>query len=180
MKVVKLNYIWAENVSYHLILEKDFATDTLGQQLLKADTIDFKTKQNRDYGKLTLRLRNLDLSKNPVLLFVQSGAIKKSFPLASATFSQSIFVPGEYSLRILNDDNKNGVWDAGKFFGERKQPELVKPISRVINVRPGLDNSFDINVTAPPTETRSPQSPNPSNGRPNSNRPNTTRPNQRF
>ncbi|MFC0773931.1 Ig-like domain-containing protein [Terrimonas alba] len=179
MKVVRLNYNWTENVSYHLILEKDFATDTLGQQLLKADTIDFKTKQNRDYGKLTLRLRNLDLSKNPVLLFVQSGAIKKSFPLASATFSQSIFVPGEYSLRILNDDNKNGVWDAGKFFGERKQPELVKPISRTINVRPGLDNSFDINVTAPPAEPGT--NPNPNRDRPNSNRPNTTRPpNQRF
>lgn len=182
MKVVKLNYTWTENVSHHLILEKDFATDTLGQQLLKADTIDFKTKQNRDYGKLTLRFRNLDLSKNPVLLFVQNNIIKKSFPLTSTTFSQSLFAPGEYSLRILNDDNKNGVWDGGKFFGERKQPELVKPISRTINVRPGLDNSFDINVTAPPAEPRSPQStnPNPNTGRPNSNRPNVTRPNQRF
>ena len=182
MKVVKLNYNWTENVSYHLILEKDFATDTLGQQLLKADTIDFKTKQNRDYGKLTLRLRNLDMSKNPVLQFVQSGVVKKSFPLVSATFSQPIFVPGEYSLRILNDDNKNGVWDAGKFFDGRKQPELVKPVSRTINVRPGLDNSFDINVTAPPAEPRSPQSPgsNPNRDRPNTNRPNTTRPNQRF
>ena len=120
--------------------------------------------------------------KNPVLQFVQSGVVKKSFPLVSATFSQPIFVPGEYSLRILNDDNKNGVWDAGKFFDGRKQPELVKPVSRTINVRPGLDNSFDINVTAPPAEPRSPQSPgsNPNRDRPNTNRPNTTRPNQRF
>ena len=73
---------------------------------------------------------------------------------------------------ILNDDNKNGVWDPGEFFGTRKQPELVKPIQRAINVKANLDNSFDIDVTAPPAELRSQQSQNPNlPGRTNNNRP---------
>lgn len=172
MKKLTLNYDWQENIQHHLILEKDFATDTLGQQLLKADTISFNTKERKDYGKLTLRLRNLDLAKNPVLLFVQNNEVKKSVPLTSTSFSQTLFPPGEYSLRILNDDNKNGVWDPGEFFGKRKQPELVKPIQRAINVKANLDNSFDIDVTAPPAEPRSQQSQNPNlPGRTNNNRP---------
>ena len=173
MKTVKLNYTWQENVLHHIILEKDFATDTLGLQLLKADTISFKTKDKKDYGKLTLRFRNLDLTKNPVLLFIQKNQIKKSFPISSTTFIQNLFLPGEYNLRILNDSNKNGVWDPGEFFGNRKQPELVKPIQRSINVKPNWENQFDIDVTAPPVESRPPQSQNPSlPARTNNNRPN--------
>ena len=171
MKTVKLNYAWQENVMHHILLEKDFATDTLGQQLLKADTVSFKTKEGKDYGKLTLRFRNLDLSKNPVLLFVQNNEIKKLVPLTTTSFSQTLFSPGEDSLRILNDENKNGVWDAGEFFGKRKQPELVKPIQRTINVKANLDNAFDIDVTAPPAEPRSQQSQNPNlPGRTNNSR----------
>jgi hypothetical protein len=47
---------------YNLLLQKDFATDTLGQQLLRADTISFRTMKSADYSKLTIRFRNLDLS----------------------------------------------------------------------------------------------------------------------
>ena len=149
-KKLSLLYDWVENVEHHLIMEKDFATDTLGQQLLKGDTIDFRTKQIRDYGKVTLNFRNLDLSGNPVLQFVQGSEVVRSFPLTSNAFTESMFSPGEYRLRILNDKNGNGVWDPGQFFGERKQPEIVKPIHRVLNIRPGVDNRFDIDVTAPP------------------------------
>jgi hypothetical protein len=172
MKTVKLNYAWQENVMHHIIVEKDFATDTLGQQLLKADTISFKTKERRDYGKLTIRFRNLDLSKNPVLLFVLNNDVKKSFPLTSTTFTQALFPPGEYNLRILHDANKNGVWDPGEFFGKRRQPELVKPVTRTINIKPNTDTPFDIDVTAPPAESRGQQSQNPNQPGRTNNRPN--------
>ena len=52
---------WKENTGYHLILQKDFAEDTLGEKLLKIDTIIFRTKKESDYGNLRLRFRNLDL-----------------------------------------------------------------------------------------------------------------------
>src|SRR4030095_4697122 len=147
-KKLSLDYPWQEDVPYNLVFEKDFASDSLGQQLLKTDTISFRAKSKRDYGKLILRFRNLDLTKNPVLLFILNNEIKKSYPLNDASFSQQLFLPGEYHLRILNDKNKNGVWDPGVFFGERRQPELVKPLQRTINVRANFDNSIDIDVNA--------------------------------
>ncbi|MBL7737812.1 MAG: Ig-like domain-containing protein [Chitinophagaceae bacterium] len=143
-KKLALNYTWSENTLYHLILEKEFATDTLGQQMLRPDTITFITMKNSDYGKLAIRFRNLDMAKNPVLQFVQSETVTASFPLNAVTFSQELFPPGEYDLRILQDANKNGVWDPGEFFGRHRQPELVTPVQRKISVKPNWENEFEI------------------------------------
>jgi uncharacterized protein (DUF2141 family) len=143
-KSIRVKYNWKENTSYHLILGKDFAEDSSGKKLLKTDTLNFNTRPLSEYANLTLRLRNLDLSKNPVLLFIQNNEIKRSFPLTSADFSQPLFVPGEYQLSILRDDNKNGKWDPGEFFKKHKQPEIVKPIDRRIDIKAGQDNQFEI------------------------------------
>lgn len=158
-KIATLKYKWAENTLYNLILEKDFATDTLDQQLLKADTIHFVTRKTSDYGKLSLRFRNLDLSKNPVLLFLVNNELKVSFPLSSPNFSQALFLPGEYTLRILEDRNGNGKWDPGEFYGKRLQPELVKPIERRVVVKANWDNEVEIDVTAPPADPASTTAP---------------------
>ena len=72
--------------------------------------------------------------------------IIKSVPLTSAEFSQTIFLPGEYDLRILYDDNKNGIWDPGQFFGKHKQPELVKAVERKITVKPAWQNEIEITL----------------------------------
>ncbi|HLG38697.1 MAG TPA: Ig-like domain-containing protein [Chitinophagaceae bacterium] len=143
-KKVTLNYQWEENTLYHLILEKDFATDTLNQQLLRADTITFKSMQSSDYGKVSIRFRNLDLSKNPVLQLVQNDVVVNSFPLTGEIFSKDLFLPGEYDMRILNDANNNGIWDPGEFFGKHKQPEIVKPVERRLNVRVNYLNEIEI------------------------------------
>jgi hypothetical protein len=57
-----------------------------------------------------------------------------------------LFLPGEYDLRILYDENKNGVWDAGDFFGKHRQPEKVTPLSRKLTVKANWDNLVDIKL----------------------------------
>jgi uncharacterized protein (DUF2141 family) len=137
---------WKEGKQYNLVLEKDFAADTAGRQLLKTDTITFVTKKLADYANITLRLRNLDSSLHPVLLFIQNNAIVYSVPMKGNLFSEQMFTPGEYDLRILYDRNGNGKWDPGHFFGDKSQPELVRPIDRKITVKPAWDNEFDIQL----------------------------------
>ncbi len=141
---VQLAISWKENTLYHIILDKDFADDSSGKKLSKTDTLSFKTKKLAEYGSLQLKFRNLDLAKNPVLLFVLNDLIYKSFQLGSSNFSQQLFLPGEYELRILYDDNKNGKWDPGDFFGKHKQPEIVRPIERKITVKPAWQNEVEI------------------------------------
>jgi hypothetical protein len=135
---------WKQNTQYHIILDKDFAEDTTGKKLLKTDTLSFKTKKQSDYGSLKIKIRSLDMSKNPVLIFLVNGNMVNSFPLSSPEFAATLFLPGEYELRILFDNNKNGIWDPGQFFGKHLQPEIAKPIGRKLNVKPGWGNEFEI------------------------------------
>lgn len=143
-KKIMLTHKWKENTAYHLILDKDFAEDTIGNKLLETDTLHFTTRKLTDYGSLKLKLRNLDLAKNPVLQIIQGDRIIKSFTMNSIDLTQDLFLPGEYELRILFDTNKNGIWDPGDFFGKHLQPEIVMPVERKITVKSAWQNEFEI------------------------------------
>jgi hypothetical protein len=129
-----------------LILDRDFAEDSTGRKLLKTDTLNFTTKKLSDYGRLNVRLRNLDGARNPVLQFLQGDQVVFSANIKSGAFRSTLFSPGDYDLRILYDTNNNGKWDPGTFFGLRRQPELVQPITRKITVKSGWDNDFDLSL----------------------------------
>ena len=143
---LELKTTWKENTLYNLVFETDFAEDTSGRRILKKDTISFRTREKSSYSELKLNFKNADLINNPVLQFVQNGIVILSAPLTTNQYSNSLFNPGDYELRILFDENKNGIWDPGDFFGKRKQPELVKPIERKITVKTNFVNEFDITL----------------------------------
>jgi hypothetical protein len=144
--IITLTHSWIENSTYHIIMDKEFAEDSSGRKLLKSDTLTFRTKKQGDYGSLKLRLKNIDMSKNPVLLIMQGENIYESFILTETSISQDMFLPGEYELRILYDSNKNGHWDPGDFFGKHKQPEIVVPLERKITVKAAFQNEFDVSL----------------------------------
>ncbi|RYF84817.1 MAG: hypothetical protein EON98_08185, partial [Chitinophagaceae bacterium] len=144
--VLRFRSQWTEGTRYNIILDRDFADDSAGRKLLKTDTLNFATKKRSDYGELKIRIRNLDSIQNPVLQFVQNDQVVFSAPLTGGVFSTNLFNPGEYELRILADKNKNGKWDPGQFFGEKRQAELVTPLSRKLVVKAGLENDFDVSL----------------------------------
>lgn len=143
-KILTFNTTWKEGTLYHLILDRDFAEDSSGRRLLKTDTLNFSTRRLSDYGNVQLRVRNVDASLNPLLQFVQNNQVVFTAPLQNGSYSNNMFMPGEYELRILYDRNGNGRWDPGEFFNEKRQPELVQPIERRITVRPNWNNEFEI------------------------------------
>jgi len=145
-KKLTLNINWKEKTLYNLILDKDFAEDTLGRKLLKTDTINFTTKKQTDYGSVKVSFLNIDLAQNPVLQFSQNGQVIRAYPLITSEVYQQLFNPGEYELSILYDKNKNGRWDPGQFFGAKKQPELVRPLNKKITIRANWDNEFEIKL----------------------------------
>ncbi|HEY8734357.1 MAG TPA: hypothetical protein VIL90_07305, partial [Puia sp.] len=145
-KKLTLYYTWKEGTRYHLILQKDFAEDTLGGKLFKTDTISFNTKKESDYGNLRLRFRNLVLSRHPVLLFFQGDKLLLSYKIGlSMRYNNRLFDPGEYQIRILYDTNQNGVWDPGDFY-KHLQPEIAVPLKKSINVKSNWDNEVDITL----------------------------------
>lgn len=137
---------WREGTAHNLILDKEFAEDSAGRKLLKTDTLNFSTKKRSEYGQLNIRVRNLAAIKNPVLQFVQSDQVIFSAPLVNGTYRSAMFNPGEYDLRVLDDENRNNAWDPGRFFGIRRQPEIVVPVSRRLVIKAGMDNELDISL----------------------------------
>jgi hypothetical protein len=142
-KEARIKTAWKEGTTYHLILEKDFANDTAGRQLLKTDTLSFVTKKKADYGSLALKIRNIGAFKNPVLQFVQNNQAVYSVPIKTGVYNETLFIPGEYTLRIFDDVNGNGKLDPGNFFEGKIQPEIVHPISQPITIKANWDNEFE-------------------------------------
>ncbi|MCU7547527.1 Ig-like domain-containing protein [Chitinophagaceae bacterium LB-8] len=147
-KILTLQTQWKEATEYNLVIQKDFAEDTLGRKLLKDDTLSFTTRKRSDYGNLRIRIRNVDTASNPVLQFIQNDKVVFSASVKSGVFTQALFPPGEYELRMLSDTNNNSKWDPGQFFGpKKKQPEIARPIQKKLTVKPNWDNELEI--TAP-------------------------------
>ena len=81
---------------------------------------------------------------HPVLQFVQNNQVIKSVPLTGSNYNETLFVPGEYNLRIFDDVNQNGKWDTGNFFGKKRQPEIIQPIERQFTIKGNWDNEFEV------------------------------------
>ena len=144
-KKISLSSKWKADEPLILLIEKDAVKDSSGNTVTKNDTIRFVTKRTEDYGKLTLRFNDLDLSKNPVLQFLTQDVIKYSYPLKSREWSDNMFTPGEYGIRILYDTDKNGMWTPGNYT-KKLQPEIAVTIPQKLNVRADWDNEVEINL----------------------------------
>ncbi|HEU4553585.1 MAG TPA: Ig-like domain-containing protein [Chitinophaga sp.] len=142
---LSLRYKWKEGMHYRLIVDKTAATDTLNQQLTKADTINFDAKKFSDYGKLFLKLKlsdstraalNGDTSIHFVVQLVKEKDIRYSGVIVNGAWTKTLITPGEYEIRILLDQNNNGKWDRGVYYGHpKRQPERVVSFPEKRNIK---------------------------------------------
>jgi hypothetical protein len=144
-KIVSVKTAWAEDADYRLIIDKDAVSDSTDLTLRKTDTLSFTTKSASDYGTILIRVLNFDKSKHPVLQFVQADKIVKSVPLKTAEWSDDLFPPGDYDLRILFDANDNGIWDPGNYL-KKIQPERVISFDKKLTIKADWDNEREIEL----------------------------------
>lgn len=136
---------WAEGFDYFLLIDKESVIDSTDSKLSRSDTIRFRSKEKRNYGNLVLRFTKYDAAKHPVLQFFLGEAMVKSIPVTGTTWSDKMFEPGEYDVRILYDDNNNGKWDPGNY-KEKLQPEKAITLPKKISVKADWDNEKDIEL----------------------------------
>ncbi len=144
-KKVILKTKWIGDAAYRIIVDKDAVTDSLDGRLSKTDTISFKTKGQSDYGSILLRFKNVNDSQHIVIQFVQDKNIVRSVHVSSAQWSEKLFPPGEYELRVLYDENNNGIWDPGNY-KKMKQPEKAVTLDKKLNIKANWDNERDIQL----------------------------------
>ena len=102
------------------------------------DTINVRvrTKENSDYGSLSLIL------KDPKILPVIVQLVNTKFKVIQEKyFTKDELIlfeyinPGEYYVRIIYDENKNKLWDTGSYL-KKVQPETVIYYPAKIEIRP--------------------------------------------
>lgn len=143
-KQVSIDFPWEDNTNYKLILPQKAIQDSLANYLVKSDTIRFKTNPASNYGTAILRINGFQQFENPVLLLTQENKVKFSFAITQNILRIPLLPPGDYQLKLLRDKNQNGIWDTGKFKGQRVQPEQVHNLNLLLNIRSNWDNEMNL------------------------------------
>lgn len=133
-----LDFIKEENQKYELVLLPEAISDFYDQ---KNDSISFKivTKAKTDYGNLKLILKNAN--RFPILVELLTPEGKVYAKTITSNLEPLLFEtlePKIYTVRIIYDDNKNGIWDTGNF-SKKLQPEQVIYYPKGIDIRANWD-----------------------------------------
>jgi len=141
---VTIDFPWEAGTDYKLVLPQKSIQDSLSNFLVKADTLRFKTKPESSYGTAILRINGFQQFEHPVLLLIQDQKVKFSYPITQNLLRIDLLPPGDYQLKLLSDANQNGRWDTGKFIGKKLQPELVRNLKLILNIKSNWDNEMNL------------------------------------
>lgn len=88
---------------------------------------NFRTKPLIDYGTLAITLQNLNNRDAIVQIVDDKYAVVQEEIIVNKELPKALFEnlnPALYYIRIIMDENNNGIWDTGNFL-TRKLPETV-------------------------------------------------------
>jgi methionine-rich copper-binding protein CopC len=145
--VVVLNGDWKEDIIYTLRLLKGFAKDSSGTEALPSKYL-FHTKRDDDYSKLVVNVPSRYSSKKHILLIKTGQDTVYNQLITDTAISLKRLMPGNYNMRIIVDENENGIWDTGDLL-LKKQPEYVIPFKSDVTLKAGWDNTFDFEEKKP-------------------------------
>ena len=103
-----------------------------------------------DYGNIFLDVIRNTQSKFILHLINSNGDIVREYDNVdqNTTYNFEYIRPGEYSFRLIEDLNKNNIWDTGNYL-QRVKPEPVYYFPSELEVRANwdLNETFDLNKT---------------------------------
>jgi hypothetical protein len=144
-KKITITNKWQEGAKYNLIIEKDLASDTLDNAILKTDTLAFTAKREADYGSIDLKVENIDTLLHPIVFLSKNTKTYLKQSLEKNRYRIKLFEPGDYEVKILFDTNNNGKWDTGDYW-KKIQPEKVVARKKPISIRANWDNEILIDL----------------------------------
>ncbi|HTL80906.1 MAG TPA: Ig-like domain-containing domain [Bacteroidia bacterium] len=140
---IRFNYTFAEDSAYALLVLPGAVTDWFGKT---NDTLkqSFKVELMDNYASLKVKLTNIVPGNYVVQLLNEKGNIlaEQKIDGTSTAMEFDHLLAGQYHLKLIVDDNKNGEWDTGNYH-DKRQPEKVVFYGGVIKMRTGWDMDID-------------------------------------
>ena len=119
---------------YSLTIPKE-TVSSFYEVINKSYRFDFEADKIENYGELTITLENAPKQKFWLQLLSESGTVAYSKYGLENQINFKSLKPSQYNLRILVDENENGIWDFADF-AENIFAEPVFIFDKKIEVRP--------------------------------------------
>jgi hypothetical protein len=134
---------WEAKKQYKLEL-KDSATQNIYGVYSQASKAIYFATQPKDKGNITLNVINLNPKKQYLFHVKQMHTekpIKKAINETTTKIEIKDKTPGEFTVLMVIDENKNGQWDKGDYAQDR-EPEKVYAIATI-----KLEEKLDVEQT---------------------------------
>ena len=145
-----LKYPWKNKRTYDLKLGAGAFTAIFNAKN-KDVSKKFTLESSDAYTTLALNVTVPDTAKNYIVQFLnEKKDVIKSYPVSkNSKILFSKYPAGKYMLRVVYDDNKNGIWDTGSVKGGY-QPEKVWYLKALMDLKPNWEREDPL-VIPPPT-----------------------------
>lgn len=135
----RLKYPWKTDREYILNIEANGFTDIFGnksKKYSKALSLD----SEESYGTIALAVTIPDTAKTYLVQWLnQEKSVLRTDIVKKDTVLNYVRYPtAKYHIRVVYDDNKNGIWDTGSI-KERRQPERTWNFDKEFTLRPNWD-----------------------------------------
>lgn len=138
---------WKESTKYSLMIKDSALQDIYGNYNTQG-VYNIDIKEFKEYGSLILNVE-LKQSEHPYIVqFIntKNSEILREFKVNNNTQLKLEYInPAELKVKIIADENANGVWDNGDL-ATKKLPEKVYNYSQIFNVRAYWDLEQNINI----------------------------------
>ncbi len=132
---------WKMGANYMVVVQSAFLKDTSATGT-EADTINFSTMAAEDFGSISVKLDSSLYKNNSVLQLVLNGEVIKKQAATLNLMRFDLLRPSSYNLRLLYDENENGIWDSGNL-KERTLPEVTIELPQTIILKPNWEEKVE-------------------------------------
>ncbi len=109
----------------------------------------FVTQSEKDYGSLTMEYVVPGTGFQYITqLWSNNHLIQEDVLTATQKITYLYLNPGTYVIKVIEDRNLNGRWDAGNYH-RKQQPENIYQYSKSINIRAYWDNEETFEIPLP-------------------------------
>jgi len=143
-----IRFNWKPNKNYELVVQEGAIKGPF-DETNKEFKSQFTLNETENYGDINLTFTGLDTAQNYIVELIDDSKEKlfdKRLLPSDHILKYIKFTGGKYSIRLIEDSNKNGKWDSGDVYLKR-QAERIWYLDRTFTIRANWEQNETIDVT---------------------------------
>lgn len=151
-RIYNLKYPWKLNKEYTLRFDDNAFTDIFGNKSkLYIKRFNLDTEDN--YGNMSIKITVPDTLQSYIVQWMgdKEDILRQDVITKNSTLNYLTYPTSKYRIRVIYDENKNGIWDTGNVY-TKQHPEKAWTFEKTISLRPNWDLEETIIIPKPSPE----------------------------